>query len=157
MQHLRVGRDHDDGLLWSTGFDGFGKFVALHCRHGEIRDDKVKLAFLEHRQGVFAVAGSLDHVPVEIEHHLDGIADERLVIHYQNTSLRERRRSFWHNNQQLYSIFEELPAFVVNCSTQRKVEAIRRMVVQFWLVKVTKGWQDRTVTTSANCLRPSVI
>ena len=85
-------------MIGGAGFDGGGQLVAFHCGHGEIGDDEIELAWLEHRQGVLAVAGDLDLMAVEAEHHLDGVADERLVVNHQNLARRKSRGSHWHIN-----------------------------------------------------------
>jgi hypothetical protein len=35
---------------------------------------------------------------VKVQHHLDGVADERLVIDHQDASLWKRWRFHWRNN-----------------------------------------------------------
>ena len=100
------GGGRDTRLAWGAGFYRGSQFVAFHGRHGEISNDQVEFALLEHVQSFFAVAGSLDQMPVEVEHHLDRIADERLVINDQNPSLGERRRSLRHNEAKFMRILK---------------------------------------------------
>src|SRR5205823_5575268 len=49
-------------------------------------------ALVKQRQRFLAVIRGFDHVTVEVEHHLYGIADEWLVVHHQDVSFWES----WH-------------------------------------------------------------
>ena len=97
LEHLGVGGNHDYGLFGRTCFDGGGQFVAFHVGHREVSNHDVEPAFIIKSQGLLAVVRGFDDVAVEVEHHLDGIADEGFVVHYQNVSFWKG----WHRYVQL--------------------------------------------------------
>ena len=88
--------EHND-LLWIAGCDGCGQLVPFHARHFEISNDQVKLARLQRLQRVFGTANRLHQMPVEVQHHLDDVADEQLVIDHEDMSLRKSWLCYWPN------------------------------------------------------------
>jgi hypothetical protein len=88
LQHFGVSGDHHDRLLGRASFDGRSQFIAFHRGHRKIGDDEIELAFFEHGQSLFGVMSRFDDVSIEVKHHLDRIAHERLIINHQDVFSR---------------------------------------------------------------------
>jgi hypothetical protein len=78
---LRPRREHQDGQAAASPADRAADLEAVHARHQDVEDDRVRLGLgLEARQRIAAVLGELDLVPLELERAAQRLAHRPLVV-----------------------------------------------------------------------------
>ena len=67
------------------------------------------------RQGFFAAGGGFDLMPVERQHHADGIANVRFIVHHENLARHNFRLA--HNPMSFFRVFAK-PSWTFTQSEQ---------------------------------------
>ena len=85
VEHLALGRQHDDGHL--AGLPDFGAHrPAVHHRQHDVQQDQVRNLLLKLLNGLAAVAGDADVEPLLHQVHVDQITDIAVVFHDQDVA-----------------------------------------------------------------------
>ena len=85
VEHLALGRQHDDGHLAGLpdlGADG----PAVHHRQHDVQQDQVRHLLLEFLDGLSAVSGDADVKALLHQVHMDQVTDIAVVLHDQDVA-----------------------------------------------------------------------
>ena len=85
VEHLTLGRQHDDGYLAGLpdlGADG----PAVHHRQHDVQQDQVRHLLLEFLDGLSAVSGDADVKALLHQVHMDQVTDIAVVLHDQDVA-----------------------------------------------------------------------
>ena len=85
VEHLALGRQHDDGYL--AGLPDLGaNGPAVHHRQHDVQQDQVRHLLLEFLDGLSAVSGDADVKALLHQVHMDQVTDIAVVLHDQDVA-----------------------------------------------------------------------